>query len=77
MNYLARFSSNPRLERINAVKHALGQLSAHLKIVLHLYIENPVQLNIRVYMHANWAGSKADKNSTSGYAMIVCQNLGS
>jgi hypothetical protein len=42
---------------VNAVKHALGYLSAHPKIALHLYKENPEKMNIIVYMDANWAGA--------------------
>jgi hypothetical protein len=35
------------------MKLALGYLSAHPKIVLHLYKENPEKMNIMVYTDAN------------------------
>ncbi|KAE8181210.1 hypothetical protein CF328_g8911 [Tilletia controversa] len=64
-----RFAADPSEEHLKAVKHTFR----HLKRTLDakLTFDGSDGLRITAYVDADWAGDKADRKSTSGFAILM------
>ncbi|KAF5464385.1 hypothetical protein F2P56_014463, partial [Juglans regia] len=73
VNFVCQFMQAPREPHLQAVKRIFRYLKGTIHLGLH-FIKSPLSA-FQGYCDADWAGSRDDRRSTSGFAIYMGSNL--